>query len=210
MHSRNMYLGLQELHMQGVYCGWMNQESVVITNSGEVKLTRLSGQGNTANDIKELRILMMIHTHSHLLDLGQDNQARICAVMTGKVFTLVIDADTGCASISDLSTSLLFISVFDVEMLQLTDQIPRPPHVPPNTCQLLKDLFDLVYCKLDLYFLVFVASFHNERFSYAVVLPAISLPLIGPSRYTQPGGLISAANVMEKGVWEGTAGTLVL
>ncbi|KAK7295849.1 hypothetical protein RJT34_18761 [Clitoria ternatea] len=85
--------------------------------------------------------LMMIHTYSHLLDLGQvgqDNQTRICAVMTGKVFTLVIDADTGCASISDLSTSLLFISMFDVEMLQLTDQIPRPPHVPPNTCQLLK------------------------------------------------------------------------
>ncbi|KAK7295872.1 hypothetical protein RJT34_18786 [Clitoria ternatea] len=78
---------------------------------------------------------------SHLFDLGQvgqDNQKGICAVMTSNAFTNVNDVHTGRPCISDLPTSLLFISVFDVKMLQLSNQIRRPPHVAPNPCQLLK------------------------------------------------------------------------
>ncbi|KAK7284576.1 hypothetical protein RJT34_19324 [Clitoria ternatea] len=85
--------------------------------------------------------ILMIDTYPHLLDLGQvgeDNQTRICAVMTGNVYTRVTDVSTGRPYIDELTTRLLFISVFDVELLQLTHQIPRPPHVAPNTCQLLK------------------------------------------------------------------------
>ncbi|KAK7295889.1 hypothetical protein RJT34_18803 [Clitoria ternatea] len=86
--------------------------------------------------------MVITYTCPHLLDLGQvgqGNQIRICAVMTGDVQYLVTDDFyTGCPYISSKPNGHLFISMFDVEMLQLPTEMPRPLDVPPNSRQLLK------------------------------------------------------------------------
>ncbi|KAK7300146.1 hypothetical protein RJT34_10982 [Clitoria ternatea] len=86
--------------------------------------------------------MMMTYTCPRLLDLGQvgqGNQTRICAVMTGDVQSLVTDDFyTGCPYISSKRNGHLFISMFDVEILQLPTEIPRSPDLPPNSRQLLK------------------------------------------------------------------------
>ncbi|KAK7295873.1 hypothetical protein RJT34_18787 [Clitoria ternatea] len=86
--------------------------------------------------------IMITYPCPRLLDLGQvgqGNQTRICAVMTGDVQYLVTDDFyTGCPYISSMPNGHLFISMFDVEMLQLPTEMPRSPDVPPNSRQLLK------------------------------------------------------------------------
>ncbi|KAK7295865.1 hypothetical protein RJT34_18779 [Clitoria ternatea] len=59
--------------------------------------------------------------------------------MTDDVQSLVTDDFyTDCPYISNKRNSHLFISMFDVEMLQLPTEMPRSPDLPPNSRQLLK------------------------------------------------------------------------